>query len=267
MRFIDNCWECYGEMIKVMSDGHQFTRSLIEGEVNSDFIVEYNCNKGHQYLTYYSLEHFDLLYLAGLDSFVKGCYSESVMSFTVSLERMYEFFIKIILFNKFKDLNRIDSYWKNLKNLSERQFGAFCTLYFNETGNTWTINNNMISFRNSVIHKGKISSKEETTKYAEYVTDLLSNLVVFLRTNYLDSINTLSEHRLSEIRIKGENMAIERSLKLKKGEIRSPLNWSYSIPTHITFDEALEMHQLFDYFGLKKSKQEVIILRKPNKKT
>lgn len=262
MRFVHDCWKCFDEMIDNMSDGDHFNMPLIEGEVNSDFIVEYNCNKGHHYLTYYTLEHFDMLYLAGLDSFAKGCYSESVMSFTVSLERMYELFIKIVLFNNYKDLGKIDLYWKNLKNLSERQFGAFCTLYFNETGNTWIINDTMIAFRNSVIHKGKIASKEDTTNYAEYVTGLLSNLVVYLRTNYLDSIEKFSEDRVNKIRIEGEKIAEKKSLELKIGSLRSPLNWIYTVPTYIDFKEALRMHMGNDYFGVKKHKSEIFTLKK-----
>jgi len=46
-----------------------------------------------------SLMHdlFDVLYISAIDSYLKDCYSESVLSFTSSLERLYEYFVKVSL--------------------------------------------------------------------------------------------------------------------------------------------------------------------------
>lgn len=258
MRFINYCWDCISDDAKSLSDGYPFTTTAIEGEINSNFIIEFNCNRGHHYLTYFDLEHFDLLYLAALDSFVKGCYSESVMSFSASLERIYEFFIRTVLIKKQNNLNQIESYWKNLNNLSERQFGAFCTLYYSETGDIWKTNDNMVKFRNSVIHKGKITSKEETIIYANYVTDLLSKLVVLLKEKYCNYFMILSEDRLNKIQQECEKTAQIRSLELKSKKINSPLKWFSSAPMYVKFDEVLRLHNLFDYFGNEKRNQVLI---------
>lgn len=45
MRFVLDCWDCFGEMVDNMSDGDHFNMNLLEGKVTSNFIVEYNCNK------------------------------------------------------------------------------------------------------------------------------------------------------------------------------------------------------------------------------
>lgn len=166
------------------------------------------------------------------------------MSFSVSLERIYELFIKTILFKKHSNGNQIEEYWKALKNQSERQFGAFCTFYFSETNEIWEIINKMVEFRNNVIHKGMIASKDETVLYAEYVTELLSKLIVLLRTDYLDSVKELSKERFEKIQIQGKELAKVKEVKFEMYKIRSSLNWLYAIPKPIDFAEALRIHTL-----------------------
>ncbi len=72
---------------------------------------------------------FDVLYTSAVQSYLQGSFSESVMSFAASLERTYEMFIKVTLINEGVSLDDNDKFWKEVKNKSERQYGAFCLQY------------------------------------------------------------------------------------------------------------------------------------------
>ena len=71
-----------------------------EGEVNSNLTALCVCPKGHKSVSGLMHNLFDVLYFSAVDSFLKGCYSESVMSFAASLERTYEMFIKVSMFKE-----------------------------------------------------------------------------------------------------------------------------------------------------------------------
>jgi len=252
MRFILECIDCLTHNAQTLSVGEVFPTILKYGEVNSDLIIEFNCEAGHNHLAYFNLEHFDMLYSAAVDSFFKGCYSESVMGFSVALERIYELFTKVACIDKSKNISDIEMYWKGLKHQSERQYGAFCTMYYYETGKVWKINEKMVAFRNNVIHKGLIASKEETETYATYVTELLSHLIVVLKTKYPDSLKSFSDYKKAQIVEKGKQLADDRSLPFVENNPQSMLKWFWKDPVLVTFEEVKKWYSFFDYFGLKR---------------
>lgn len=252
MRFVRHCLDCVKEVALKTPEGEKYLIQLSYGEVDSNFLIEFSCSAGHKSLWFYKVEHFDMLYYAALDSYFKGCYSESVMSFSVSLERIYELFIKTVLYDKYKDYTLVENYWKPLSKQSERQFGAFCTLYFSETGEIWNVNEKMVAFRNSVIHKGLITNQIETEDYAVYVTDLLSKLVILIKNKYPESSKKLSEIRNEEKIEKGTKISKEKSITFDTLTITSLLMWDWEKPKPITFDKAKKDFVVFDLFGQKK---------------
>lgn len=260
MRFVLECLDCLSHNASISSKGDVFPTVLRYGEVNSDLLIEFNCDAGHNQLAYFHLEHFDMLYLAAVDSFFKGCYSESIMGFTVALERIYELFTKVAFIENSKNIDSIELFWKGLGNLSERQYGAFCTMFNYQTGKVWKTNDNMIKFRNRVIHGGLISTKKETEKYAVYITDLISNLIVVLKSNYPKSVKIYSDYKTSKIIELGKSVAEQRSLKFIEGNPQSLLKWFHKDPTHVTFDEVKRTYNFFDYFGLKRKEGHLNIM-------
>ena len=156
------------------------------GEVRSDLIAICTCEYNHKTVVTIGHTHCDMLYTSAVHAFVKECLSESVLSFTASLERAYEMFIKVTLFSEGLSYEVIDMFWKEISNQSERQYGAFCTQYLKIKKEPWKTNQKMVSFRNSVIHKGHIASVEEVTIYAEYITKTLYKILKHLNVNYLD---------------------------------------------------------------------------------
>ena len=75
--------------------------------------------------------------------------------FASSLERFYEFFIKLQMVNLRHLLRTFtDEAWKKLSNQSERQLGAFTYLYLSSLGELPPeLSSKERGFRNDVIHK------------------------------------------------------------------------------------------------------------------
>ena len=61
---------------------------------------EITCPKGHTSITLLQQQKFELLFDIGAYAIVDGYYREAVSSFTSSLERFYEFFIKVLCISK-----------------------------------------------------------------------------------------------------------------------------------------------------------------------
>lgn len=252
MRFVLECLDCLFQNASTASKGDIFPTVLRYGEVNSDLLIEFNCAAGHNQLAYFHLEHFDMLYLAAVDSFFKGCYSESIMGFSVALERIYELFTKVAFVEHDKDISDVEMYWKGMGSQSERQYGAFCTMYHFMTGKVWKINGEKVKFRNNVIHSGLIATKEQTEKYAVYVTDLISTLILTLKTDFASSVKIYSDYKTSKTIELGKKLAEERSMKFIENNPQSLLKWFWNEPTYVTFEEVKETYNFFDYFGLKR---------------
>ena len=80
------------------------------GEVNSNLVAVTVCPVGHKVISRIAHHLFDVLYSSGVNAFLKGCYSESVMSFAASLERAYELFTKVTLHIEGLEYNKIDTF-------------------------------------------------------------------------------------------------------------------------------------------------------------
>jgi hypothetical protein len=72
-----------------------------------------------------------------------------------------------------------DAAWKQVKKMSERQFGAFLLLYLTNfkrpflAGAALNAYERQMKFRNEVIHQGRFPSGKETKHYAKQVFELI----------------------------------------------------------------------------------------------
>lgn len=166
MRLTLSCMQCLHET------GRPGGASQIE--VRDDGCYVAICLSGHKTVTVLQQQKFEVLFEIGAHAILDGYYREAVSSFTSSLERFYEYTIRI-LFEKSSGSDELFKVvWKNVSNMSERQLGAFIILWashFKET--PMLMPPSLISFRNEVIHKGKIPSRDEALKYGNAVLDVL----------------------------------------------------------------------------------------------
>ncbi|MFJ2285923.1 hypothetical protein ACIOUF_06045 [Pseudomonas iridis] len=143
-------------------------------EFRDDNRYEFTCEKGHKTITLLQQQKFELLFQIGAYAILDGYYREAVASFTSSLERFYEFFIKAKLLEDECPPDSLDAAWKTVSSQSERQLGAFVFLYMQSFKHPPTLlHPTKVTFRNEVIHKGKIPSREEAQNYGQAVLDII----------------------------------------------------------------------------------------------
>lgn len=147
------------------------------------------CPKGHSSVTILQQQKFEILFDIGICAIADGYYREAVSSCASSLECFYRFFISAALFNKGLDTALSDS-WKLVASQSERQIGAFVFLYTSEIGSTPTLlSTKHATFRNDVIHKGKIPTIEEAMSYGQGALDVIRPILEITKKKYPDGVN------------------------------------------------------------------------------
>lgn len=187
MKVLCTCSEC---MIESINTGkiEGLKRTYIN-EVNDDGIYCVECDKGHKTYNIVDNEKFEILFDMGLDALNKGFRQEAVLSFTTSFERFREWFIRLILTKNNVEKEEFEKVWKYVVKQSERQLGAFYFLYlreFNETPEE--IDQDIIKFRNKVIHNGIIPSYKETYNYGKYIYEYVDKVLRKLEEPcYLDA--------------------------------------------------------------------------------
>jgi len=78
--------------------------------------------------------------------------------------------------------------FKQMSNQSERQLGAFLTLYLTETGEMFKHDNDLAKFRNKVIHKGWIPTCEEAFEFCSKIHAIILQITDMLRLNFSDAV-------------------------------------------------------------------------------
>lgn len=222
------------------------------GEITSNLISICECPNGHKFISGIMHELFDILYLSAVDSYFNGNFSESVMSFTASLERTYEYFIKVTLIKEGCTLEKIDLFWKELEKQSERQLGSFCSQYLKTTNLSWRLDKEMVTFRNNIIHKGYIATSKEVKKYAEYTTSLQMGILNLLKDDYIKESQQLYFHQKELNSNSTATLRKETNLKFLATSQPSILKWNHSGKQSLTFEEALNRYNEIYHSKLKK---------------
>jgi hypothetical protein len=139
-------------------------------EINDSNVYDVQCPKGHESHVVLQQQKFELLFDVGACALLDGYYREAVTSFTSSLERFYEFFIRAALVQNEVATADIETIWSHLGKQSERQLGAYIAVFTRECGTTPTLlSRKNVEFRNDVIHRGRIRSRSEAVVYGEAV--------------------------------------------------------------------------------------------------
>lgn len=176
----------------------------LPGEYNrvefcDDGRYEITCSYGHNTTTILELQKFEVLFDIGAHAILDGYYREAVSSFTSSIERFYEFAIRVMLESTGVSDELYIKTWKEVSNQSERQLGAFIflwTSYLKE--NPQLLSTKQASFRNAVIHKGKIPTKEEAIEYGNEVLNLLRPKMQVLQERFPSSVEKIVSHSFCE---------------------------------------------------------------------
>lgn len=132
------------------------------------------CPKGHRSHLILQQQRFEILFEIGICALRDGYYREAVSSFTSSLERFREFFIRAFFIQSGKSSKAIEEFWSVIAKHSERQLGAFNAIHLCEFG---TSSKNQkradIELRNEVVHRGTIPNRPQSILYGQSVLDLI----------------------------------------------------------------------------------------------
>lgn len=194
MRLLVPCMQCFQEFGKP-------TEELSHVEFRDDGRYEIKCSFGHETATVLQQQKFEVLFDIGAYAILDGYYREAISSFTSSLERFYEFSLRVFLENDSKSDELFQNCWKKVANQSERQLGAFIFLWaskFNETPEL--LPNSQISFRNDVIHKGKIPTRTEAIRYGNAILDVLRPKILAIRDKFPEEVSKVTFYHLRDCR-------------------------------------------------------------------
>ncbi len=168
-----------------MIDDVSSVRPFATVEFRDDGRYEVICPKGHKSVAILQQQKFEVLFDIGAYAIGDGYYREAVSSFTSSMERFYEFFIQAVLLEKGVTQDIFEQTWKLVSNQSERQMGAFIFLYLQEFGTPpKLLSENNSKFRNEVVHKGKIPTRQEALDYGQAVLDVIRPILKAVKANY-----------------------------------------------------------------------------------
>ena len=171
--------------------GEETEAKFFEAEYNDLCIYSYECHLGHK--TNFSIGiKFQTLVHISISALKDGYYREAVASATSALERFYELIIKIFLKKAEIDYDIFETTWKKVENLSERQIGAFYFLYLEHIKEV-PQEFKGTSFRNKVVHKGKIPTKVEAEKYVKEVYDYIMNIKIKIKDKFKKFIEEVIE--------------------------------------------------------------------------
>lgn len=147
-------------------------------------------------------EKFEVLLDFGSMAFLDGYHREAVADFATALERFFEFFTKAVFRERGLGPEAVGETWKVMSRQTERQLGAFATAYLQATGRAPSFldpNRLRVGFRNDVVHKGLMPSREQALAYAETVHGLIQRLLGELWRVAPNSVGRMREDVLREL--------------------------------------------------------------------
>jgi hypothetical protein len=180
------CAECYEKSGKPW-----FVETIRE-----DGLYTGKCPAGHNLLLATQTLRHEMLFEIALNAIEDRYYREAVSSFAASVERFYEFAVRVIGHSRGVTQDQLDEAWRKVANHSERQLGAYIFLYFLEFGALpEMLSNKMTELRNEVVHKGLLPDKEQSLAFGSAAYEVIQRGVRKLRDTHLEHLNkVLGEH-------------------------------------------------------------------------
>jgi hypothetical protein len=182
------------------SAGKEPNLVLFRGRLMDDGYVLVKCPKGHESVVIHDERRHDVLFESACHALLNGYEREAVSGFAASLERVHEFFVRVLARKGDMAPAVFDATWKMMSKQSERQFGCFAMLYAMETGTPYVVDNKTVAFRNSVIHQGYIPKAEETWGFANNVFTIKTQLMKLLNERYSGIVGQIVNEDLDKAR-------------------------------------------------------------------
>jgi hypothetical protein len=207
--------------------------TILQFDANDKGIYETQCTFGHNQTYVLQNNKFEILFELGAIKMEEGELRGAVLDFAGSMERFFEFCIRV--FTQKHNINStiFNKTWKLVSNDSQKQLAVFYFLYMLELNESPPkLDEKQAKFRNSVIHKGVIPTYEEVYSYANYLYTYMTSILKLIVKNYSHEIMRLTiaslEERSSMVHGKFFNGCMNTIIS------------AYAIPQDIPFKVALE---------------------------
>lgn len=169
-------------------------------DIRDDGLYTGKCPNGHDLLIATQTLRHEMLFEIALNAIVDKYYREAVSSFAASMERYFEFAVRVISNKHTIPTTDFNDAWKELANQSQRQLGAYIILYLIEFGKLpKLLTNNMTTLRNNIVHKGLLPDREKALEFGKDVYAVIQEGIRQLRETHLDSVNKVLGERVAEI--------------------------------------------------------------------
>lgn len=166
---------------------------LVQTEVRDDGAYLSHCPKEHPFVTYLQQQLFEMLFELGVNAIVDGYYREAVSSFAASLERFYEYSMRVFMAAQAVRGEQWNEAWKPVANSSERQLGAYVFLHMASLHKPPPLlTGKQTAFRNGVVHKGKFPTADEAVRFGETVKGLINSGIHDLQQNFPGEMDVAS---------------------------------------------------------------------------
>jgi hypothetical protein len=176
-------------------------------QINDESVYLRKCKNGHDNLFINSNEKYELLFESACQAIIDGYYKEAASSIASSLERLYEYSIKVISFKNKVESDDINLSWNEMKKQSERQLGAYIFMYLQTfKKKAPLLPNKQIEFRNDIIHKGYFPTYEEVVDFGEAVLKIIYNVLTTLKQNCKDGISKYEAFKSADLLRKTEGL-------------------------------------------------------------
>lgn len=147
--------------------------------IPQDFILRIKCKYGHNQIIYLTNPLYSLLFDKSIVAFKLNNYRSCIFEAASALERFYEHAIRILIIPKkdIGDKEKAEQYnvaWKIIKNMSERQIGAFIMLFHKLTNRPPVLlDDKLTNLRNNTIHKGYMPREDEAFEFLKSVYNVI----------------------------------------------------------------------------------------------
>lgn len=180
-----------------MNDDVASATFIASSELNDTNVYEVRCPKGHESYVVLQQQKFELLFDIGACALLDGYHREAVSSFSSSLERFCEFFVRASFLQNGYEASEIEAVWNQVAKQSERQLGAYVTVYMRECGTVAPLLvSKSIEFRNKVIHQGKIPTRSESVAYGEAVLEVIRPALSIAKLKFQEGVHELTKSHM-----------------------------------------------------------------------
>lgn len=158
--------------------------------IREDGVYTGLCPRGHRVAVMTQTLQHEMLFEIALNAITDRYNREAVSSFAASVERYFEFAIRVMAKNRNIAPDIFGSAWNVISKLSERQLGAYILLYTVTFGEVpLTFSSSETQFRNGVIHNGVLPDKAAALRFGGKAYEIIQSGIRKLRSRCLEDVN------------------------------------------------------------------------------